>query len=629
MTQLADADLVNAAQGGDREALASLYERYFDAVYDFAARMVRDRDEAADIAQETFLKAMNGLGGLKQGASFRGWLFSIARNTALNRLERRGRTRPLTTPGGDGEELALDVVDTSRFSSPQEAAEAAAAARLVWEAASALDPRQLSLLDLHVRQGLDAEEIAQALGITRNNAYVLLHRLKKAVESAIAAYVLWKQAGERCDGLAAVLAPAAAGGALTPAIRREVDRHVERCADCRERRRKLAPLAVFGALAPVAPPPGVRAAGLEQLLRQPRPPAPARREPPGQPKQPPGGPARDAHHGLTSPQFLRAGALLGVAAGLLLLALVLPFSPLALTRDDGNGLRMGAPAGETPRPGGSSTIIIPVSPSAAATATAGAPGSPAAPPSPSPGGAPGGTAPTPTATPGPATPTAAATATPTTAPSPGVTATATPTASPTPCTPAIGLPPGTGGLTIPAGGQASFQLQNATGCPAGFSLAYGAAWLVGPAGGTVPAFGSVTVTLRVDAGALPAEEGDYPTTVTVTGPANSFTLPVTARRGGQPPQLLSASASCSGGSRPMATFTAEAADDIAVVRVTVAFAGENGPVTLDLGHAGGTLWTLGTQTSLAGVTQVTFTAYDGAGRTAARAVAPVGCGGQP
>ena len=625
MTQLADADLVNAAQGGDREALASLYERYFDAVYDFAARMVRDRDEAADIAQETFLKAMNGLGGLKQGASFRGWLFSIARNTALNRLERRGRTRPLTTPGDDGEELALDVVDTSRFSSPQEAAEAAAAARLVWEAASALDPRQLSLLDLHVRQGLDAEEIAQALGITRNNAYVLLHRLKKAVESAIAAYVLWKQAGERCEGLAAVLAPAAAGGALTPAIRREVDRHVERCADCRERRRRLAPLAVFGALAPATPPPGARAAGLDQLLRQPRPASPARAAH-RTPRQAPAPGA--ARQGFAAPQFLRAGALLGVAAGLLLLALVLPFSPLALTRGGGSGLRTGAPAGETPRPGGSSTIIIPVSPSApGASATSPPGGSPTAPPSPSPGGAPGGTAPTPTATPGPATPTAAATATLTTAPSPGVTATATPTASPTPCTPAIGLPPGTGGLTIPAGGQASFQLQNATGCPAGFSLAYGAAWLVGPAGGTVPAFGSVTVTLRVDAGALPAEEGDYPTTVTVTGPANSFTLPVTARRGGQPPQLLSASASCSGGSRPMATFTAEAADDIAVVRVTVAFAGENGPVTLDLGHAGGTLWTLGTQTSLAGVTQVTFTAYDGAGRTAARAVAPVGCEG--
>ena len=629
MTQLADADLVNAAQRGDREALASLYERYFDAVYDFAARMVRDRDEAADIAQETFLKAMNGLGGLKQGASFRGWLFSIARNTALNRLERRGRTRPLITPGGDGEELALDVVDTSRFSSPQEAAEAAAAARLVWEAACALDPRQLSLLDLHVRQGLDAEEIAQALGITRNNAYVLLHRLKKAVESAIAAYVLWKQAGERCEGLAAVLAPAAAGGALTPAIRREVDRHVERCADCRERRRRLAPLAVFGALAPATPPPGARAAGLDQLLRQPRPASPAR---PAHrtPRQAPAPGA--ARQGFAAPQFLRAGALLGVAAGLLLLALVLPFSPLALTRDGGSGLRMGAPAGETPRPGGSSTIIIPVSPSApGASATSPPGGSPAAPASPSPGGAPGGTAPTPTATPtatlGPATPTAAATATPTTAPSPGVTATATPTASPTPCTPAIGLPPGTGGLTIPAGGQASFQLQNATGCPAGFSLAYGAAWLVGPAGGTVPAFGSVTVTLRVDAGALPAEEGDYPTTVTVTGPANSFTLPVTARRGGQPPQLLSASASCSGGSRPMATFTAEAADDIAVVRVTVTFAGENGPVTLDLGHAGGARWTLGAQIRLAGVAQVTFTAYDGAGRTAVRTVAPVGCEG--
>lgn len=637
MTQLTDADLVEAAQGGDREALAQLYERYFDAVYDFAARMVRNRDEAADIAQETFLKAMNALGGLKQGASFRSWLFSIARNTALNRLERRGRTRPLAVIDAEGEEFAFDVVDPSRFASPQEAAEAAAAAKLVWEAAAGLDPRQLSLLDLHLRQGLDAEEIAAALGITRNNAYVLLHRLKKAVESAISAYVLWKQAGERCEELAAVLAPAAAAGAMTPAVRKAVDRHVERCGECRERRRRLAPLAVFGGLAPVAAPPGVRAAGLEQLLRapgprpQPRPADPAARQAPPQ-----GG------HGFTSPGFLRAGALLGVAAGVLLLALVLPFSPLALTRDDGSGARQGSPDFATPAAGGGSqTIIVPVSPSPGTAAGGGSPSpsaggagsSPTAGASPSPGGGPGGASPTAApaggSTPAP-TPTAAgASPTPT---APGATATATPTAAPsatpTPCAPSLSLPPGTGTLVIPAGGQASFQLQNATGCAAEYSLAPSAAWLIGPAGGSIPAYGSVTITLRVDGSALPADEGDYPAAVTVTGPANSFAVPVIGRRGGQPPQFLSASMTCgTAGGAPSVTLTAQVADDIGVVRVTATFTAGGETVTVDLGHAGGLQWGAGLALDGQGAGPVTFTAYDGAGRQATLAVAPAGCGG--
>jgi RNA polymerase sigma-70 factor (ECF subfamily) len=90
-----DATLVELAKSGDQEAFATLYERYFDRVYDFLARMVHDSSEAADLTQDAFLKAMNSLGSLTKGTSFKSWLFTIARNTALNRLERASRTTPL------------------------------------------------------------------------------------------------------------------------------------------------------------------------------------------------------------------------------------------------------------------------------------------------------------------------------------------------------------------------------------------------------------------------------------------------------------------------------------------------------------------------------------------------------
>src|SRR3990172_7758377 len=185
MDQLAETSLVELAKAGDQHAFAELYNRYFDPVYDFVSRMTRNRDEAADIAQDTFLKAMNALGGLQKGASFKSWIFTIARNTALNRLEKASRTRPLTFEDDERDEVSFDVVDTDRFSDPQEAAQASAIASLVWEAAAGLDPKQLSLLDLHLRQGLDSGEIADVLGVTKNNGYVMLNRLKKAVEEAI------------------------------------------------------------------------------------------------------------------------------------------------------------------------------------------------------------------------------------------------------------------------------------------------------------------------------------------------------------------------------------------------------------------------------------------------------------
>ena len=100
-----DATLVEQARSGNQAAFGELYERYFDRVYDFLARMVRDPSEAADLTQDTFLRAMNSLSSLSKGGSFKSWLFTIARNTALNRLERAARTQPL-----EGRELvAIEV----------------------------------------------------------------------------------------------------------------------------------------------------------------------------------------------------------------------------------------------------------------------------------------------------------------------------------------------------------------------------------------------------------------------------------------------------------------------------------------------------------------------------------------
>lgn len=258
-----DADLVRRATLGERSAFGELYDRYFPAVYDFLHRMTRNADEAADVAQDTFVRAMENLGALQKASSFKSWLFSIAHHQALNRLERGKRTTPASALGagteGDGEfDPLLQQVDPDRLADPEQATEARELASLVWEAAAGLDPRQYALLDLHVRQGLESAEIAEVLGVSKGNAYTMLNRMKKSVEEAIGAFLLARRGSKDCKELQRILAPADIPP-VTPELRRSIDRHVRRCDICtRAKKAVLSPMEILGALAPVPVPIGLQ-----------------------------------------------------------------------------------------------------------------------------------------------------------------------------------------------------------------------------------------------------------------------------------------------------------------------------------------------------------------------------------
>lgn len=262
MLPSSDAGLLRLACLGDEAAFGEIYNRYFPRVYDFLLRTTRNGEEAADLAQETFLRAMQNLTAVRQPDRLKSWLFAIAHNLALTRLERQQRIAP--RPQSDGEQPGgftdplLRQVDTDRLANPEQAAEALALVDLVWEAAQALDRRQYALLDLHVRQGLDSAEIAEVLGVSKGNAYTMVNRMKKAVEEAIGAFLLARRGSKDCEELQAILAPYAIPP-VTPELRKAIDRHVSRCAVCDATRKRLvSPIELFGAIAPAPVPLGLQ-----------------------------------------------------------------------------------------------------------------------------------------------------------------------------------------------------------------------------------------------------------------------------------------------------------------------------------------------------------------------------------
>lgn len=95
---ISDRDLVDQVRYGDREAFDELYRRFSDLVYNLALRMVGDREVAADLSQEIFLRVYRHLGGFQGRSSVKTWIYRIALNTCRSRLSRRARrTRVIET----------------------------------------------------------------------------------------------------------------------------------------------------------------------------------------------------------------------------------------------------------------------------------------------------------------------------------------------------------------------------------------------------------------------------------------------------------------------------------------------------------------------------------------------------
>ena len=150
-----DAALVARAREGDREAFTELVMHYQVPLYNMALRMVGSADDAADIAQEAFLRAWEKLRTLR-GNPFKPWLFQIAVNLCYDHFRRGKRLAAMPEEGQEAHvvSLGLPVPD------PAERAEAGERNRIVRDSINGLDPDLRTALILRDVNGLAYEEIA-------------------------------------------------------------------------------------------------------------------------------------------------------------------------------------------------------------------------------------------------------------------------------------------------------------------------------------------------------------------------------------------------------------------------------------------------------------------------------------
>jgi len=247
-----DAQLVTAYLAGDRSALAGIYDRFADSLYDTAAAMLRDRHEAADAVQDVFLIAAERLGQLRDPERLRPWMFAILRNEVYRRTKRRGRSLPTDFSSlGDGAvpELATQPDDVESVSGDE-------LASLVREAACGLDERDQLVLELSIRQGLQGADLAAALGVTPEQSYTMVHRMRERVDRSLGALVVARAGRKECPELDAVLK--GWDGEFTVLVRKRIARHVEGCSTCERTKRHVAPAALLAAAPAFAAPPELR-----------------------------------------------------------------------------------------------------------------------------------------------------------------------------------------------------------------------------------------------------------------------------------------------------------------------------------------------------------------------------------
>lgn len=188
----ADHPLVSRAQAGDVAAFEALVRRYERWVFTLALRMLGDRGEAEDMAQEVFLKTYRGLKGFKGTSRFSTWLYAIASHHCLNYLRAR-RRRPEASggwaEGEDGEEL--QAADRLPDGAPRADAllERADLARIVQTELTYLTEDHRLILILRDIQGLTYGEIAEALGVELGTVRSRLHRARAEMRERLAVHL--------------------------------------------------------------------------------------------------------------------------------------------------------------------------------------------------------------------------------------------------------------------------------------------------------------------------------------------------------------------------------------------------------------------------------------------------------
>jgi RNA polymerase sigma-70 factor (ECF subfamily) len=172
MSSATDSSLVTRTLSGDTNAFGELVRRYQSSVFNVCFRLLGERRSAEDLAQETFIRAYQRLDTFDQKREFGPWIRRVSANLCYNHLQKK-RVDQVTL---------RDEIDSAAFQSndgPEATVSANERAEQIRTALASLPDHYRLVLELRHFQGMNYDEIAQALGLPLNTIKSHLFRARK------------------------------------------------------------------------------------------------------------------------------------------------------------------------------------------------------------------------------------------------------------------------------------------------------------------------------------------------------------------------------------------------------------------------------------------------------------------
>jgi len=188
--RLSDQEVVLMARAGREAAYRELIRRYERPIFALLFRMVRDRELAEDLSQETFIKALNAIESYRPEFKFSSWIFKIANNAAIDHLRRR-ELDTLSLDGSPHAETPEAMQATAlqigaRQESPLDAVEAKELGGAIEVAIGRLRPEYRACILLRHVEGRAYEEIAEMLDLPLGTVKTYIHRARNELRQALA-----------------------------------------------------------------------------------------------------------------------------------------------------------------------------------------------------------------------------------------------------------------------------------------------------------------------------------------------------------------------------------------------------------------------------------------------------------